>query len=104
MESHQDGPDHSLSDELFRQLTEKADQMTAAKENIITAGDDDERPIRGWKHSGMSIQQLPDDEQGVLRVSVGGNVGFGYCTFRGSRKACRTLLQQALAGLSEAPG
>jgi len=100
MQSHQDTPDHE-NDDLLRDLVDRAELMTKEKSNVITAGDDDENPIRGWKHKGMSIQQLPDDPQGVLRISVGGNVGFGYCTFRGSRTACRTLLQQALAGLQK---
>jgi hypothetical protein len=99
MQSHKDRPDHA-DDALLKQLMDRAKELTEAKENVITAGDD-EQPLRGWKHRGMSIQQMPDDPQGVLRISVGGNVGFGYCTFRGPREACRTLLQQALAGLTK---
>lgn len=92
-ESHRDQPDH----------LDAAERLTDARENTITAGDGDEKTICGWKHRGMSFQQLPDDPRGVLRISVGGHVGFGYCTFRGGRRACRTLLQQALAGMADQP-
>ena len=90
-----------MLDELLESLRGKADAMTEERSNKITAGDDDERPIRSWKHGSMSIRQMPDDEHGVLRISVGGNVGYGYCTFRGPRKACAKILQQALAAIRE---
>jgi hypothetical protein len=99
MQSHSDQPDHGLLD----LLKGRAEKMTEDRENLITAGEDDERPIRKWKRGDMHVNQMPDDPQGVLRVSVGGNVGFGYCVFRGPRQACLTLLRDALGALERQP-
>ena len=100
MQSHQDRPDHDRS-ALMRELFERADQLTEEGENKITAGEPDEDVVRKWKRGDMLVNQMPDDPQGVLRISVGGNVGFGYCTFRGPRKACLSLLSDAVKALAQ---
>lgn len=95
-----DDRDFSKQDGLFEELKRRAVEMTAKRLNTITAGEPGQSPIAEWDHGSMHVTRLPEDAQGVLRVSIGGNVGFGYCTFRGSREACRCLVEQALAALT----
>ena len=98
METHEDR-DFSAGDRLFNELKSRALDMTRARQNLITAGAENEQPLEEWQSGSMIVKKLADDQQGVLRISVGGNVGFGYCVFRGSRQACRTLLEQAWKAL-----
>jgi len=50
---------------------------------------------------------MPDDEHGILRISVGGGdstpVQLNYCTVRGGVGRCINLLEQAIAALRECP-
>jgi hypothetical protein len=96
MQTHSDA---DFPDLLFEQLKDRAAKMTQAQENMITAGAPGEEPLESWMKATMEVRRLPDDPQGVQRISVGGGVGFGYCVFRGSREACRTLLKQAWKAL-----
>ena len=47
-----------------------------------------------------------DDEQGILRISIGGcdtAVGLNYCVIRGDLGQCIDLLEKALVALRDAP-
>ena len=84
-------------------LERKAHEMTEARENVITAGEA-ETAVRQWKHKGTSVTQMPDDEHGLLRISIGGSPTnarpkLAYCVFRGDRVECRRLLSEALKAL-----
>ena len=50
---------------------------------------------------------MPDDEHGVLRMSIGGGdnlpVTLNYCVVRGGIGQCIELLEKALKALRECP-
>jgi hypothetical protein len=80
-------------------LKQKAAKMKAAKKSEIAGSDD---VIEEWKSNGVGVRKLPDDEHGVLRISIGGGdtpVGVNYCVFRGDHSACVDLLRKALKAL-----
>jgi len=65
----------------------------------ITSGDP---PLQEWQSNNVHVKQLPDDEQGILRISVGGGqtpVPLDYLVFRGSHGACVDLLRKALKAM-----
>lgn len=100
MQTHPDYDANQISNDLLlNELKARAKKMMKFGENLITAGAPGETPIREWSKGVMEIKKMPDDPQGVLRISVGGGVGFDYCVFRGSQDACRTLLKQAWQAL-----
>jgi len=61
------------------------------------------RPLRQWKHDGVTVQQRDEDMNGVLRISIGGGphlpVHGDYCNFRGDQGKCIALLKRALAAM-----
>ena len=93
--------------EFMGTLEKRARRMMAAGESHITAGKPGEKPLaEHMAVNEMFVSQLADDEQGVLRISIGGGIlhvrGQGnYCVFRGDRVKCRFLLQMAIAALDE---
>jgi len=101
MQTHDDFQ-HS---QLLEQLREKADNMVRDGQSEITAGKDGEQALAEWEHQGMHVRHMPDDEHGVLRISVGGlpdaNVGFNYLVFRGKVGDCETLLRKALTAITK---
>ena len=99
METHQDD---SHRHPFMDRLRQRADEMIKDKQSEITAGKDGEPILEAWKACGVSVRHLPPDEQGILRISVGGGetpVGFNYCVFRGDLEPCIDLLRKALAAL-----
>ena len=104
MESHNDRPDHHqhLPDWLAH-LRTKAEAMVAAGESQITAGKPGEQARAEYRRAGVSVRHLPDDEHGILRISIGGHpdqpMDSSYLVFRGDRGQCQSLLRRALKAL-----
>ena len=90
-------------DEFLQRLTARADQSMKEEKAKITYGADGEQIVAEWKANGVGVRQMPDDPQGILRISIGGGdhlpVIVNYCTFRGSRGHCIDLLRKALQAL-----
>lgn len=83
-------------------LKQRAEAMVAKGESTITAGKPGEEPLARWQSNGMLCRRMPDDPQGVLRISIGGGDlmdGGGYLVLRGDPRECRRLLQRALRAL-----
>ena len=64
--------DRTHGTEFLRRLTQRADDMVRDKQSENTAGKEGEEPLAEWKHKGVSVRHMPDDEQGILRISIGG--------------------------------
>lgn len=72
----------------------------------ITAGHESEIPLARWKHGDVQVTHYPDDEQGILRISIGGGhtpVPLNYCVIRGGVGQCIELLEKAIAALRASP-
>ena len=104
MQTHDDA---DARREFLDRLRDKANRMTAAGTNQITAGKAEEKPLAEWKFGGVFVRHMPDDEHGVLRISAGGGdhtpVPLNYCTIRGSVGDCIQLLEKAIVALRAAP-
>jgi len=101
MQTHDD---REFRRDWLKSLEEKAARMEAKGQSTITAGGPGEEPIDEWKSHGVGVRQMPDDEHGILRVSIGGGdtpIGLNYCVFRGGRGQCVDLLRKALAALQD---
>jgi len=98
---------HSDGDQWFESLKQKADRMLQNGQSKITAGNPDENPLASWKRNKVSVTQLPDDEHGILRISIGGGTDLpfecNYLTFRGEHGKCVELLRRAIVALEEGP-
>lgn len=97
---------HPFKDQWLRSLEQKAALIRAAGGSRITGGADGEEPVSHWKANGVDVVQLPPDEHGVLRISIGGGntpVPLNYLRFRGSHGACVDLLRRALKALEADP-
>src|SRR3990167_4441942 len=104
MQTHQDS---DFRDRWLDSLRNKADQMQADGKSNITGGEDGEQALAAWKSHGVHVKHLPDDEHGILRISVGGGtetpILLNYLVFRGNYEACVSLLEQALRALKRGP-
>ena len=103
MQTHEDRAHRT---EFLRRLKRRANDMVRDKQSEITAGKEGEEPLAEWKHAGISVRHMPDDEQGILRISIGGgstSVPLNYCVFRGGVGSCIDLLEKAVAALKAAP-
>jgi hypothetical protein len=76
--------------------------MIAGRASEITAGRHDEVPLREWTYGDVVVRQMPPDEHGVLRISVGGWPGPAYCVFRGDPDHCLELLHRAYLAMTNA--
>ena len=98
MQSHDDS-DFKVPPDFFARLVTKAEEMTKAKTNTITAGKDGEKPLAEEERAGFGIvRQLPADSFG-LRISIGqvnDEIGEAYVVFRGDHARCLRLLERAL--------
>jgi len=86
----------------IKSLEDKAEKMQAAGESQITAGKPDEQILDQWKWNGVYVRQLPPDEHGILRISIGGGdtpSPLNYLVFRGDHGECVDLLRKALKAL-----
>lgn len=101
MQTHQD------CDFDLDRLQERAGQMVQDKASEITCGKPGEETLQSWDSAnGVSVRQLPEDEQGILRISVGGGiqkVDVNYCVCRGDLAKCAHLLEKAAHALKDGP-
>lgn len=72
------------------------------------AGASVEQELGSWKASnGIHCRHMPDDEQGILRLSIGGGdhlpSKMNYVVVRGKIGQCIELLEKALVALRECP-
>lgn len=103
MQSHDD---RDFRDNWMKSLKEKAEKMRAAGESSITGGKVGEEPLEQWKSHRVGVVHLPDDEHGILRISIGSSdepVELSYCVFRGNHNDCCNLLRRALAAMEKGP-
>lgn len=110
MQTHKDyDHEHDKVRQMFLdRLEDRAGEMERAQAALLTAGGEDEQPLDRWKHGGVTVREMPPDEQDILRISVGGGpnlpVSVNYCVFRGNRHHCIHLLKRALAALEARDG
>jgi hypothetical protein len=104
MQTHEDN--NHLQTGFMDRLRERAESMVENKESEITAGKEGEVELASWRHKRWHIRHMPDDEQGILRISLGGGetpLPMNYLVFRGPVGRCITLLEGALAAIKKAP-
>jgi hypothetical protein len=88
-------------------LGDKARDMTARGENIITAGAPGERPLASEYVGRFNVRRMPDDPA-CVRVSLGTLRGVpdgeedSYCVIRGRPLEAIALLEGALRALRSA--
>ena len=107
MQTHSDS-NHDLRSRFLNELRGRADKAERAAAAAITAGEKDEKELGSWKASnGMHCRHMPDDPQGILRISAGGGeslpVTMNYLVIRGKVGECIDLLEKALVALRECP-
>jgi hypothetical protein len=88
------------------ELKARAERIKSNGQSKITGGAEGEQVLQEWGFGGVCVRQLPADEHGVLRISIGGGatpVPLNYCVFRGDHGACVDLLRKALAALEAGP-
>jgi hypothetical protein len=105
MQSHDD---RDFRREWYKSLGEKADRMHAEGKSRITGGNKGEKPLAEWQFKTVHVRHMPEDEHGILRISIGGGddtpIQLNYCVFRGSRGHCIDLLRKALKAMEAGPG
>lgn len=100
--------DNSNHSDFMNKLRERAAEAEKKGTGSIAAGADEEAPLAVWKASnGIHCRHMPDDPQGLLRISVGGGdhlpVTLNYASIRGNVGQCIALLEKALVALRECP-
>ena len=105
MQTHYDNNHQSAFIDALRDRAAKAEKAAAS---VIAAGEKDEQELGSWKASnGVHCRHLPDDPQGILRMSIGGGehlpVTMNYVVVRGKIGQCIELLEKALVALRECP-
>lgn len=107
MQSHVDrDAERALPSEFWPRLKGRAGRAMAGDLSGIAGGLPDELPLAEWRYKTLSIVERPEDEQKILRISVGGGVpgaDISYCVFRGDRTQCAYLLETAAAALRAGP-
>ena len=102
MQTHHDD-NHRAS--FLSELRRRAEEAEKARSATIAT---DGEALAVWKSlNGMYVKHLPDDPQGILRISVGGGdhlpVTLNYCAVRGKISECISLLEKAVQALKECP-
>lgn len=85
-------------------LVQRANKMTDAGENQLTAGKPGEAALAEGRHGRFTVTRMPDDPP-CLRISIGHAPNIddsGYVVFRGDPRLCRELLRDALEALQRA--
>ena len=85
--------------EKMASLNRRAEKMTMLRENEITAGSVGEEVLLEGQAKNLLVHRLPDDPDGVLRISVGSLGERGYCVFRGEPNEVDRLLSRAINAL-----
>lgn len=99
MQTHMD----SSHSDFMRRLEERAAKAVENKASEITVGKEGEEPLAVWMHGRMRVTHMPPDEQGILRISIGGMANIGnYLVFRGDVPKCVELLERALLAIRSA--
>lgn len=102
MQTHADDQ-HKFMLELRR----RAEESMKNRQSEITTGEPEEKPLASWKSNGLQVVHMPDDKQGILRISIGGGdhlpAVVNYCTIRGKVGQCIGLLERAIAALKDCP-
>lgn len=94
MGSHRD-TDHAA---ILEDLRRRAEIMKDLGKNRIA----NEKVVEEWTHDAIRVQMLPNDPNGVLRISIGGHDDLKpseYCNFRGDQGRCIRLLERCLAAM-----
>ncbi len=98
MGSHSD-IDHERRQEFLKDLQRRAEIMADLGKNELSQ----RKPIRRWRHGGVTVEELDADMNDVLRISIGGGdhlpVPGDYCRFRGDQSRCIRLLEKALKAI-----
>ena len=105
MQTHED---IQHTNDFMQRLRDRAAKAQDDKTSQITTGKPGEQELGSWKASnGLHVKHMPDDEQGILRISVGGGdklpVTMNYLTIRGRVGDCIALLEKAIVALRECP-
>jgi len=103
MQTHED---MQHQNEFFARLKQRAAEMERGKQSEITAGKEGEEELAVWSSNGVQCRHLPPDEQGILRISIGGGqtpIPLNYCVVRGDLGQVIDLLKQAITALKKAP-
>ena len=100
MQTHED-----RTHEFLDRIQDRAVKMRQADLSRITGGAPNEEALAEWHGvNGVHVKRLPDDEQGILRISIGGGIqeiNVNYLVFRGDPHKCMYLLRAALAAMEE---
>ena len=109
MQTHRN-EDFMSRSEWLKSLKAKADRMVEDGKSSITAGCPGEKALAEWEHGVdpdvIQVRQMPEDEHGILRISVGGGASLAnvnYCVFRGDRTRCAYLLEEAAKAMRAKP-
>ena len=107
-QTHEDQNHEAFKTRFLSVLQERAVKAEQASASVITAGELHEQELGSWKASnGVHCRHLPDDTQGILRISCGGGehlpVTMNYVVVRGKIGQCIDLVEKALAALRECP-
>jgi hypothetical protein len=107
--SHPDYDRHSRerTQDVLKALEQKAAILKVTGGSSITAGKVGEAPkLEYTSGNGVHIRHLPDDEHGLIRISIGGGdaipINADYCVFRGNPSECLKLLKKAIRAVEEA--
>ena len=96
MGSHRDS-DHGKA-RVLQELKLKAELLSDLGKNRVA----NERVLEEWIFDEIRVQMLPDDEHGVIRISIGGHADLHpseYCNFRGDQGRCIALLTRCLEAM-----
>lgn len=101
-------PNEKLRQEFIERLSKQAEENKKNGTGVIAGGAPHEKLIEEWQGSnGVQCRRLPDDPNGVLRISIGGGDDIpilgDYAVVRGDVNDCIQLLERALAALKERP-
>ena len=100
---------HENSNHSFiERLRQRAEVAEKAAASTITAGTDSEQELGSWKASnGIHCRHMPDDEQGILRLSIGGGdnlpAKLNYVVFRRRIGQCIEMVEKSIVSLRECP-
>lgn len=104
MQTHDDNDFREKMIESFdmQRLKDRAAKMEREGLSQIASGKRGEQALAKYDAQGVHVRKMPDDEQGILRISIGGgipSVNVNYCTYRGDRQRCIEMIEKALGAL-----
>ena len=60
--------------------------------------------VRKWNHDKIEVSEKEPDQNGVLRISIGGHPDMTrseYCNFRGDQSKCIALLERCIKAMKK---